>query len=108
MAGMKLIMKGDNGGNSAAKEKAIKTRTTEADVIQFSGCKDSQTSADAHINGQATGAMSYALITALKKNKNQDYTHLLQNMRQTLKGKYEQVPCLSAGRKLVLGHPFTI
>ena len=108
LAGMKLIMKGDNGGNSAAKEKAIKTRTTEADVIQFSGCKDSQTSADAHINGQATGAMSYALITALKKNKNQDYTHLLQNMRQTLKGKYEQVPCLSAGRKLVLGHPFTI
>jgi hypothetical protein len=108
MAGMKLIMKGDNGGNSAAKEKAIKTRTTEADVIQFSGCKDSQTSADAHINGQATGAMSYALITALKKNKNQDYTHLLQNMRQILKGKYEQVPCLSAGRKLVLGHPFTI
>ena len=108
LQGVKLLMKGDQGGNSAAKEKAIKTRTTEADVIQFSGCKDSQTSADAHINGQATGAMSYALITALTKNKNQDYTHLLQNMRQILKGKYEQVPCLSAGRKLVLGHPFTI
>ena len=108
MEGMKLIMKGGKGGNSAAKEKAVKTRTTEADVIQFSGCKDSQTSADAHINGQATGAMSYALITALKKNKNQDYTHLLQNMRQILKGKYTQVPCLSAGRKLVLDHPFTI
>ncbi|KAL3810103.1 hypothetical protein ACHAXA_010927 [Cyclostephanos tholiformis] len=108
MQGVKLLMKGDKGGNSAAKEKSIKTRTTEADVIQFSGCKDSQTSADAHINGQATGAMSYALIKALTKNKNQDYTHLLQNMRQILKGKYTQVPCMSAGRKLVLDHPFTI
>jgi len=108
LQGVKLLMRGDQGGNSAAKEKSIKTRTTEADVIQFSGCKDSQTSADAHINGQATGAMSYALITALTKKKNQDFTHLLQNMRQILHGKYEQVPCLSAGRKLILGHPFTI
>jgi hypothetical protein len=37
-------------------------KTTVADVIQFSGCKDEQTSADAFINGEASGAMSYALI----------------------------------------------
>jgi hypothetical protein len=37
-------------------------KTTVADVIQFSGCKDEQTSADAFIDGQASGAMSYALI----------------------------------------------
>ncbi|KAL7543760.1 hypothetical protein ACHAXR_013058 [Thalassiosira sp. AJA248-18] len=106
--GLKLLMKGDKGGNSAAKEKTIKTRTTEADVIQFSGCRDSQTSADAQIGGQATGAMSYALITSLKKNKNQDYTHLLQSMRQILEGKYTQIVMMSAGRKLVLEHPFAI
>ncbi len=41
LQGVKLLMRGDQGGNSAAKEKSIKTRTTEADVIQFSGCKDS-------------------------------------------------------------------
>lgn len=109
MAGAKLLMSGDKGGgNSTARDKSIKTRTTEADVIQFSGCKDSQTSADAQINGQATGAMSYALITALTKNKKQDYTHLLQNMRQILGGKYTQVPCMSAGRKLDLTEPFCI
>lgn len=31
----------------------------------WSGCKDSQTSADADEAGKATGAMSYAFITAL-------------------------------------------
>lgn len=107
-SGMKKVLAGGKGGDSAAKEKTIQTRSTEADVIQFSGCRDSQTSADAQIGGEATGAMSYALITALKKNKNQNYTHLLQSMRQILEGKYEQIPMMSAGRKLVLEHPFTI
>jgi len=106
--GMKLMMNSGKGGDSAAREKTIKTRSTEADVIMFSGCKDSQTSADANIGGQATGAMSYALISSLKKNKNMDYTNLLQTMRQTLQGKYTQVPMMSAGRKLVLEHPFHI
>jgi len=32
--------------NEAAKEKQIKVRSTVADVIQFSGCRDEQTSAD--------------------------------------------------------------
>lgn len=108
-AGMKLLMSGRKGeGNSAAKEKTIKTRSTEADVIQFSGCRDSQTSADAQIGGQATGAMSHALITSLKENKSQNYTHLLKSMRKILDGKYEQIPMMSAGRKLVLDHPFAI
>jgi hypothetical protein len=107
--GVKLLMKGDKGGsNAAAKEKTEKTRTTEADVVMFSGCRDSQTSADANIGGQATGAMSYALITSLKQNKEQNYTHLLQSMRKILEGKYKQVPMMSAGRKLVLDHPFAI
>ena len=57
LKGMKLLMSGEKGGNSKAKEKSIKTRSTEADVIQFSGCRDSQTSADAHINGEATGCL---------------------------------------------------
>jgi len=106
--GVKKLMKGDKGGNSDAKKKTEETRTTEADVIQFSGCRDSQTSADAQIGGQATGAMSYALITSLKKDKNQNYTQLLQSMRKILDGKYTQIPMMSAGRKLVLDHPFQI
>ena len=77
-------------------------------MISFSGCKDSQTSADAVISGQATGAMSYALIKSLKSDSNMDYTDLLKTMRQTLAGKYTQVPMLSAGSKLDLTSPFQI
>jgi len=106
--GMKLMMSGSKGGDSDARKKTISTRSTEADVIQFSGCRDSQTSADAHINGEATGAMTYALTTSLKQNKSQTYTQLLKGMRTTLDGKYTQVPMMSAGRKLVLDHPFAL
>jgi hypothetical protein len=35
--------------------------------ISWSGCKDSQTSADATEAGKATGAMSYAFIHALSE-----------------------------------------
>lgn len=106
--GFQLITAGAKGGDSAAREKTIKTRSTDADVISFSGCKDSQTSADAQIGGQATGAMSYALIKSLQSDAHMDYTGLLRSMRTTLEGKYTQVPMLSAGRKLDLDSPFNI
>jgi hypothetical protein len=38
---------------------ARKLRASRADVISFSGCKDSQTSADTVEGGLAVGAMSY-------------------------------------------------
>jgi len=106
--GFQFVMAGAKGGNSDAREKTIKTRSTDADVISFSGCKDSQTSADAQIGGQATGAMSYALIKSLKSDTTMNYTDLLKSMRQTLEGKYTQIPMLSAGRKLDLESPFNI
>jgi len=41
------------GGNEEARKKAEKEKTnTDADVIQFSGCRDDQTSADAKIDGE--------------------------------------------------------
>jgi hypothetical protein len=98
----------DKKGNSAARQKTLETRSTEADVISFSGCKDDQTSADASIDGQATGAMTYALIKTLKGAKEMEYTELLTKMRQTLDdGKYTQVPMLCAGRKLDLTNTFS-
>jgi metacaspase-1 len=107
--GFKMFMAGGQpGGDSAARAKAVSTRTTDADVIMFSGCQDSQTSADACIGGEATGAMSYALIKSLKENKSMDYTHLLSRMRQILTEQYSQVPMMSAGRKLKLESAFTL
>jgi len=105
--GFKALMTGDKEGNAAARQKTIDTRSTEADVISFSGCKDAQTSADASIGGQATGAMTYALIHTLKQKKEMEYTSLLLGMRQHLDGKYTQVPMMSAGRKLDLTSKFS-
>lgn len=107
---VKEAMGKKDGRPDDARNKIIKSNTTEADIIMFSGCKDDQTSADTSVDGEASGAMSYALIHTLTKYKKKSltYTQLLRQMREILEGKYTQVPMLSAGRRLVLDHPFKI
>jgi len=91
------------------EEKVIKIKKTLADVIQFSGCRDEQTSADAQIDGKATGACSYAFINAFKKHgKKQTYTELLGHVREILYGKYSQVPQMSTGCRVNMNVPFII
>jgi len=76
-------------------------RKSLADVVQFSGCKDEQTSADAHIDGEHTGAMSWALIGCLNEfGLEQTYSELLGNIRTKLATKYTQVPQMSSGHKM--------
>lgn len=88
-------------GNSQKAEKLTKaTRTSPADVISWSGCKDSQTSADTQEAGTATGAMSFAFISALGSNKQQSYQELLVNIREILKAKYSQKPQLSSSHPM--------
>ncbi|KAI7232119.1 peptidase C14 [Hortaea werneckii] len=82
------------------REKNLRTKTSPADVIMWSGSKDSQTSQDAQIAGQATGAMSWAFITALKKNPQQSYVELLNTIRDELEAKYTQKPQLSCSHPL--------
>jgi hypothetical protein len=85
-----------------ALEKTKREKTSPAHVVQFSGCKDNQTSADAVIGGEATGAMSWALITALNQNKNRTLTDLLKELRRLLRGKYQQTPQMSTS------HPWNV
>lgn len=88
--------KGNDGYN-----KTIQTKTSPADVIMFSGSKDDQTSADAMIAQKATGAMSWAFITALKQSPQQpSYVQLLNAIRDVLATKYEQKPQLSCSHPL--------
>jgi len=61
---------------------------------------DRASRADASIAGQATGAMSWAFITALKKNPQQSYVQLLNSIRTELEGKYDQKPQLSCSHPL--------
>ncbi|KJZ75860.1 Metacaspase-1A [Hirsutella minnesotensis 3608] len=86
-------------GDSAHK-KTIETRTSPADVIMWSGSRDDQTSADATIDAQATGAMSWAFITAIKQNPQQSYVELLNSIRDILATKYTQKPQLSCSHPL--------
>ncbi|KAF1839625.1 hypothetical protein BDW02DRAFT_486395 [Decorospora gaudefroyi] len=81
-------------------KKNLRTKTSPADVVMWSGSKDTQTSADASIGGQATGAMSWAFISSLRKNPNQSYVELLNSIRDELEGKYDQKPQLSCSHPL--------
>jgi len=56
--------------------------------------------ADATIAAQATGAMSWAFITAIKQNPNQSYVQLLNSIRDVLQTKYTQKPQLSCSHPL--------
>ena len=56
--------------------------------------------ADATIAAQATGAMSWAFITAMKKNPQQSYVQLLNSIRDELMSKYTQKPQLSCSHPL--------
>lgn len=48
---------------NSAEDYTRANRSSGADVVMMSGCKDSQTSADATEAGKATGAMSWAFMT---------------------------------------------
>lgn len=56
--------------------------------------------ADATIASQATGAMSWAFISALKQNPKQSYVQLLNSIRDILETKYTQKPQLSCSHPL--------
>ncbi|KAJ7274358.1 peptidase C14, caspase domain-containing protein [Mycena haematopus] len=94
------LVKTATGSGQKAEQYARATRTSPADVISWSGCKDSQTSADATEAGQATGAMSYAFITALTQNSQQSYQQLLNSLRDILRNKYSQKPQLSSSHPM--------
>lgn len=56
--------------------------------------------ADATIASQATGAMSWAFITAIKQNPQQSYVQLLNSIRDVLETKYTQKPQLSCSHPM--------
>ncbi|KAJ4135906.1 Ca(2+)-dependent cysteine protease [Fusarium equiseti] len=93
-----FIKKATNGDE--AREITMRTKTSPADVIMWSGSKDDQTSADATIASQATGAMSWAFVNALKKSPQQSYVQLLNSIRDELATRYSQKPQLSCSHPL--------
>lgn len=94
------LVKTATGNSQKADKYAKATKTSPADCISFSGCKDNQTSADTQEAGEATGAMSFAFIAALTANPQQSYQQLLGNVRDILKSKYSQKPQLSCSHPM--------
>ncbi|RSH82827.1 Ca(2+)-dependent cysteine protease [Saitozyma podzolica] len=100
LSGIMNVGKTAMGSNSQAEQITRQTKTSPADVVMWSGCKDSQTSADTQEAGRATGAMSYAFIAALTKYPQQSYIQLLNTIRDELRGRYSQKPQLSASHPI--------
>ena len=72
---------------------------TNGEVIMISGCRDSQTSADAFIEKTSQGAMTWALLQTLNGEETLSWKDLLQKMRVTLKSaRFDQIPQLSSGK----------
>ncbi|PAV17704.1 peptidase C14 [Pyrrhoderma noxium] len=82
------------------RRRVLKMKYSPADVISWSGCKDSQTSADTYEGNEPTGAMSYAFMSSLKANPNQSYQELLVNIRKILKKQFSQKPQLSSSHPI--------
>lgn len=89
--------------NSDKKDfSQIEPSLSNGNILSISGCKDSQTSADAYIGNKHSGALTWAILkglnTALKIHTT--WKELLLLTRHSLvEGKYEQVPMLDVGDK---------
>ena len=78
------------------------TNDTPGQVFVISGCKDSQTSADAYVNynnkNMYSGAMTYSFLNAINTDPHMSWLQLITHMRHILKTEgYDQIPQFSAG-----------
>ena len=72
---------------------------SQGDVVLFSGCQDSQTSADTFDKFQAGGAMTQSFIGAYEQNTGATYTGLLASIHQQLKKRgFSQRPQLTSSQ----------
>ncbi|KAJ3269590.1 Ca(2+)-dependent cysteine protease [Terramyces sp. JEL0728] len=103
-AAMPLLTGKDKNLNQRMAEKG----NYNADIIMFSGSKDSETSTDAVIQGRNTGAMTYAFTQVLSKYHSISYGQLLVEVREIITRKYNQKPQLSSGRYMDMHQHFLI
>ena len=78
---------------------------TAGNVYCISGCQDSQTSADAFLDGKAAGALTHSLLESLKANSASTYKwkHLLKDVccRERV-GRFTQRTSITSGNSLNL------
>lgn len=101
-SGRSLRGKFMGGIGAASRTKRKKADIVHADIpeLLITGCRDTQTSADAYIAGSYNGALTYNLVATLKAAKgNITYRELhAATLEKLKKGKYDQVPQLEGHR----------
>jgi hypothetical protein len=99
------------GGHADLRAGAKPTKGEVVEVnmpeVLVTGCRDTQTSADAYIAGSYNGALTYHLVKAIRERKGQGtYRELHARTLELLKkGRYEQRPQLE-GQAANLSRPF--
>jgi hypothetical protein len=104
-------LRGKVTGQLRASSRAARARkdVIDADIpeLLITGCRDTQTSADAHIGGSYNGALTYNLVQVLREGQGTlSYADLHRRTVEGLrKGAFDQVPQLE-GRRAGFGRPF--
>ena len=100
-------LRGTRGVLLAAGTKKSDVVTADIAEVLVSGCRDTQTSADAFIGGKFNGALTYFLVETIKKAEGKLTNRTLH--KQTIAGvkasQYDQIPQLE-GRATNLDRPF--
>jgi hypothetical protein len=83
---------------------------TRGDIICISGCKDTQTSEDAFIEGKYGGALTWSINnTVLNNNNDTTWGQLVENMRSLMiSSEYTQIPQFSSGKAIDMGAPVSL
>lgn len=96
-----------NYKSTSKRERIKQMKSSPANVISISGCRDDQTSADAQMSNQFAGAMTYAFnMTIISARQQLTLLTLIQNMRAHLSGKYSQKCQLSTAHQIDPNTPF--
>jgi hypothetical protein len=85
------------------KSLNVNTKQTETrgNVILISGCQDNQTSADTVMNNIPNGALSIAVMDAMKNMNRPTWSNFITTVRKSLKDNgFTQVAQLSSGKPL--------
>jgi hypothetical protein len=101
-SGRKLrgAVRGELRASPRARRRKSDVVTADIPELLITGCRDTQTSADAYIAKSYNGALTYHLVQAINEAKGQvSYRDLhTRTLALLKKGKYDQVPQLE-GRK---------
>ncbi|KAJ1306520.1 hypothetical protein OPQ81_007521 [Rhizoctonia solani] len=98
--GFGSMFKSETHMQKKAAQRAKKTRASPADVVAWGACKDLEQTDDVMEDDKAIGAMSYAFIEALRRQPQQSYQELLNNIRALTREKNDQKPQLTTSHPI--------